>query len=82
MVVSSVDPDIHLCPHLLAAAVGTLVAADILAEDAVPTIAAFSALFVFLKLLSVLSNSVSAGIRSDPCFLCIKGFPVIKTPSD
>ena len=42
---------------------------------------AFSALFVFLKLLSVLSNSVSAGIWSESCYLCIKCFPVIKTHS-
>ena len=34
--------------------------------------AEFSALFVFLKLLSVLSNSVSAGIRLVFYFLCIK----------
>ena len=45
-------------------------------------IAAFSTRFVFLKLLSVLSNSVSAGIRSDPCFLCIKGLHEIKAYSD
>ena len=44
--------------------------------------AAVSALFVFLKLLSVLSNSVSAGIRSDPYFLCIIGLPEIKVHSD
>ena len=41
-----------------------------------------SALFVFLKLLSVLSNSVSAGIRSDPYFFCIKGLPEIKVHSN
>ena len=35
MVGSSSDPDIHFCFHLLAAAAGTLVAADILAEDSV-----------------------------------------------
>ena len=35
MVESSSDPDIHFCFHLLDAAVGTLVVADILAEDAV-----------------------------------------------
>ena len=44
--------------------------------------AVVSALFVFLKLLSVLSNSVSAGIRSDPYFLCIKGLPAIKVHSN
>ena len=44
--------------------------------------AAVSAFFVFLKLLSVFSNSVSAGIRSDPYFLCIKGLPEIKVHSD
>ena len=33
MVESSFDPDIHLCFHLLDAAAGTLVAADILVED-------------------------------------------------
>ena len=44
--------------------------------------AAFSALLVFLKLLSVLSNSVSAGNRSESYFLCIKGFPEIETHSD
>ena len=39
MVGSSFDPDIHLCFLLLAnAAAGTLVAADILAEDAVPAL--------------------------------------------
>ena len=32
----------------------------------------------FLSSLSVLSNSVSVGIRSDPYFLCIKGLPEIK----
>ena len=31
----------------------------------------FSAFFIFLKLRSVFSNSVSAGIRSIFCFLCI-----------
>ena len=46
------------------------------------TIAAFSALLVFLKLLSVLSNSVSAGNRSESYFICIKEFPEIKTHSD
>ena len=35
MVGSSSDPDIHFCFHLLATAAGTLVAADILAEDSV-----------------------------------------------
>ena len=35
MVGSSSDPDIHLCFHLLAAVVGTLVAADILVEDSI-----------------------------------------------
>ena len=35
MVGSSFDPDIHFCFHLLAAAAGTMVAADILADDAV-----------------------------------------------
>ena len=35
MVGSSSDPDIHLCLLLLDAAAGTLVAADILVEDAV-----------------------------------------------
>ena len=35
MVGSSFDPDIHFCFLLLAAAARTLVAADILAEDAV-----------------------------------------------
>ena len=44
--------------------------------------AVVSALFIFLKLLSVLSNSVSAGIRSDPYFLCIKGLPAIKVHSN
>ena len=44
--------------------------------------AAVSALFVFLKLLSVLSNSVSVGIRSDPYFLCINGLPAIKVHSN
>ena len=43
---------------------------------------AFSTLLVFLKLLSVLSNSVSAGNRSESCFLCIKGFLEIETHSD
>ena len=38
MVWSSFDPDINLCFLLLAAAAGTLVAADILAEDAVPAL--------------------------------------------
>ena len=38
MVGSSFDPDIHLCFLLLAAAAGTLVADDILAEDVVPTL--------------------------------------------
>ena len=38
MVGFSSDPGIHFCPHLLAAAAGTLVAADILVEDAVPTL--------------------------------------------
>ena len=45
-------------------------------------IAVVSALFVFLKLLSVLSNSVSVGIRSDPYFFCIKGLPEIKVHSN
>ena len=45
-------------------------------------IVAPSALFVFLKLLSVLSHLVFARIRSESCFLCIKGFPVIKIHSD
>ena len=45
-------------------------------------ITAVSALFVFLMLLSVLSNSVSAGIRSDPYFFCIKGLPEIKVHSN
>ena len=45
--------------------------------------AAVSALFLSsLSCLSVLSNSVSAGIRSDPYFLCIKGLPEIKVHSD
>ena len=44
--------------------------------------AVVSALFVILKLLSVLPNSVSAGIRSDPYFLCIKGLPTIKVHSN
>ena len=44
--------------------------------------AAVLALFVFLKLLSVLSNSVSAEIRSDLYFLFIKGLPEIKVHSD
>ena len=44
--------------------------------------AAVSALFVFLKLLSVLFNSVFAGIRSDPYFLCTKGLPEIKVHSN
>ena len=35
MVESSSDPDIHFCFHLLDAAAGTLVAADILIEDVV-----------------------------------------------
>ena len=35
MVGFSSDPDIHLCLHLLDAAAGTLVAADILVEDSV-----------------------------------------------
>ena len=35
MVESSFDPDSHFCLHLLDAAVGTLVAADILVEDSV-----------------------------------------------
>ena len=35
MVGFSSDLDIHFCFHLLAAAAGTLVAADILAEDSV-----------------------------------------------
>ena len=38
MVGSSFDLDIHLCFLLLAATAGTLVAADILAEDAVPAL--------------------------------------------
>ena len=38
MVEFSSDPDIHLCFHLLAAAIGTLVATDILVEDVVPTL--------------------------------------------
>ena len=38
MVGFSSDPDIHFCLHLLDAAAGTLVAADILVEDAVPTL--------------------------------------------
>ena len=45
-------------------------------------IVAFSAFSVFLKLLSVLSNSVSAGNRSESYFLCIKGFHEIETHSD
>ena len=44
--------------------------------------AVVSALFVLLKLLSVLSNSVSAGIRSDPYFFYIKGLPEIKVHSN
>ena len=44
--------------------------------------AAVSALFVFLKLLSVLSNSVSARTWSDPYFLCIKDLPEIKVHSN
>ena len=44
--------------------------------------AVVSALFVFLKLLSVLSNSVSAGLRSDPYSFCIKGLPEIKVHSN
>ena len=35
MVWFSSDPDIHFCFHLLNAAVGTLVVADILVEDVV-----------------------------------------------
>ena len=35
MVESSSDPDIHFCFHLLDAAAGTFVAADILVEDSV-----------------------------------------------
>ena len=35
MVESSSDPDIHFCFHLLDAAAGTLVAADILVKDVV-----------------------------------------------
>ena len=35
MVGFSSDPDIHFFPHLLGAAAGTLVAADILVEDVV-----------------------------------------------
>ena len=38
MVGYSSDPDIHFCLHLIDAAAGTLVAADILVEDAVPTL--------------------------------------------
>ena len=38
MVGFSSDPDIHFCPHLLDAAAGTLVAADILVKDVVPTL--------------------------------------------
>ena len=41
----------------------------------------FSALLVFLKLLSILSNLVSAGNMSESYFLCIKGFPEIETYS-
>ena len=39
---------------------------------------AFSALLVFLKLLSVRSNSVSSGNRSESYFLCIKEPPEIE----
>ena len=45
-------------------------------------IVVFYSLLVFLKLLSVLSNSVSARNRSESCFLCINGFPEIETYSD
>ena len=38
MVGFSFDPDIHFCLYLLDAATGTLVAADILVEDVVPTL--------------------------------------------
>ena len=38
MVGFSSDPDIHFCLHLLDAAIGTLVAADIHVEDVVPTL--------------------------------------------
>ena len=38
MVGSSSDPDIHFCFQLLTAAAGTLVAVDILVEDAVPAL--------------------------------------------
>ena len=38
MVRFSSESDIHFCFHLLAAAVGTLVAADILVEDVVPAL--------------------------------------------
>ena len=38
MVGFSSDPDIHFCPHLLDAAVGTLAVADILVEDDVPAL--------------------------------------------
>ena len=38
MVGFSYDPDIHLCLHLLDVAAGTLVATDILVEDAVPAL--------------------------------------------
>ena len=43
---------------------------------------AVSALLSSLSSLSVFSNSVSAGIRSDPYFLCIKVLPEIKVHSD
>ena len=38
MVGFSSDPDIHSCLHLLDAAAGTLVAADILVEDVIPAL--------------------------------------------
>ena len=38
MVGFSSDPDIHFCPHFPDVAAGTLVAADILVEDAMPAL--------------------------------------------
>ena len=69
---------------IVSCSLSTSAAHSLLAAPINPSsvMAAVSALFVFLKLLSVLSNSVSAGIRSDPYFLCIKGLPEIKVHSD
>ena len=63
MVELSSDPDIHFCFLLLAAAVGTLVAAGILAEDAVHAFGLMRPLHHMKNFhdSSVLDDSVLAG---------------------